>query len=62
MELSAREKIYEFINQNGRVSRNLLGRFVASNQDCVDELGNLIQEGYVIEKDGLYTISRKKFK
>ena len=40
---------------------NMIGIFTAVDQDCVGVLDTLIQEGYVVEKNGLYAVTPKEF-
>ena len=61
MEFDAREELYFHIKENGPVGKSAIGVFVAVRPECTGKLNELINEGYVIEKDGLYAVSQKEF-
>lgn len=62
MNLSALEKMYIYIKKNNCVSEDRIGAFIAGNPECVGVLDKLIQEGYVVVENGLYTVTQKEFK
>ena len=51
MELSARERMYLYIKENGPMATNMIAKFVAANPECVGMIKRLIDEGYVKEKN-----------
>lgn len=61
MDLGAREKMYFYIKENGPMARNMIEVFQIKNQECREELKSLIDDGYVIEKDGLFAVTGKNF-
>ena len=42
MELSARERMYLYIKENGPMATNMIAKFVAANPECVGMIKRLI--------------------
>ena len=54
------EKLYLEIKKNQCMSRNVIGRFVANNPDCVGALDKLLKKGLVVmEHKDLFCVVEK---
>lgn len=56
-----KEELYFYIKEKGPMGRSAIGVFVAAKGICAGKLMELINEGYVIEKNGLYAVTGKEF-